>query len=342
MLTDADLTPHFGSMLTGIHLSGLPIIKCARGKVRDSFLLSDGTRLIVTTDRLSVFDHVVGYIPFKGQLVNQIALHWFQKTSDIVANHMLAVLDPNVILAEELTMIPIEVVVRAYMTGSSKTSLWSLYKDDRDLYGLKLPAGLRENQLLPQVIVTPTTKADRGQHDKPISANEIVTKGLLSGEKWEEITSIALRLFSRGSTLAREQGLILVDTKYEFGFSTKGTLVVADEIHTPDNSRYWYAESYETRIVNGEQPDNLDKDFARAWVIANSDLYHQRLPSIPTEISIEFARRYIKVYETITGQTFVLPTISSIPPIQRICANIKHHLVSVFPFLEKSLTCSLI
>lgn len=305
----------------------LPTLRfCHRGKVRDNFDLADGSRIVVSTDRLSVFDKVIGCIPFKGLILNQIALHWFQQTADIIANHVLAAIDPNVVVVEKLSMIPIEVIVRAYLTGTSRTSLWTLYKAGaRTPYGLCFPEGLRANHPLPQPVLTPTTK---GAIDTPISAADIVAHGLLSSEQWERIADIALRLFARGSAIALRRGLILADTKYEFGFATDGRLMVADEIHTPDSSRYWVADSYEDRLSRGEGPENLDKDFARSWVMASCDPYHQPIPTLPLEKIIDFTRRYVILYESVTGLAFVPPPLT--PPIHtRVRASIERYCATL-------------
>ena len=320
MLHTTEIEQRLTETLVGIDL---PMLPCRhRGKVRDNFSLADGSRIVVSTDRLSVFDKVIGYIPFKGQILNQIALHWFQQTADIVDNPVRAAIDPNVVIVDHLSMIPIEVVVRAYMTGTSRTSLWTLYKAGaRTIYGLCFPEGLRENHPLPQLVLTPTTK---GAIDTPISAADIVAHGFLSAEKWEQMAEIALRLFVRGSTIARGRGLILADTKYEFGFTTDGRLMVADEIHTPDSSRYWIAASYEDRLSRGEAPENLDKDFARSWVVARCDPYHQPIPTLPTETVISFTHRYVSLYEAVTGTAFVPPPL--IPPAHiRVRASIERY-----------------
>ncbi len=321
-------TPEIEQRLTATLVGvDLPTLQCRhRGKVRDNFDLADGSRIVVSTDRISVFDTVIGCIPFKGQILNQMALYWFQQTADIVANHVRAAIDPNVVVVEQLSMIPLEVIVRAYITGTSRTSLWTLYKAGaRTLYGLCFAEGLQENHPLPQPVITPTTK---GAVDTPISPADIVTNGVLSSKQWERIADIAMRLFARGSAIARRRGLILADTKYEFGFATDGRLMVADEIHTPDSSRYWVADTYEDRLSREERPENLDKDFARSWVLACCDPYHQPIPMLPLEKVVDFTRRYVSLYEAVTGIAFLPPPLT--PPIhsrvresiERYCATL--------------------
>ncbi|KAF0114768.1 MAG: phosphoribosylaminoimidazole-succinocarboxamide synthase [Rhodospirillaceae bacterium] len=324
MMTDKDIESYFTTMLNWVDLPDLS--PCHRGKVRDGYDLADGSRILVATDRLSVFDQVIGRIPFKGQVLNQTALFWFQHTTDIIANAVRAVIDPNVVVMERLKMIPVEVVVRAYMAGTSKTSLWTLYKNGgRFLYGHHFPADLRENHPLPHPVITPTTKSIGGKHDRPIAPANVVAAGFLDADRWEQIADAALRLFARGQEIARRRGLILVDTKYEFGLAPDGRLLVADEIHTPDSSRYWLAESYETRLAKGEKPENLDKDFARAWVADRCDPYRQPIPPLSPATMVEFARRYVHLYETITGETFVPPALDP-PVIERVRANIKRYV----------------
>ncbi|VBB68907.1 Phosphoribosylaminoimidazole-succinocarboxamide synthase [invertebrate metagenome] len=321
MLHSTEIEQYLTATLAGINLPMLPC--CHRGKVRDSFDLADGSRIVVVTDRLSVFDKVIGCIPFKGQILNQTALHWFQKTADIVANHVRVVIDPNVVVVERLAMIPIEIIVRAYMAGTSRTSLWTLYKAGaRTLYGLHFPNGIRVNHQLPQPVITPTTKG--AMHDTPISAADILAHGMLSAEQWEQIADVAMRLFARGSAIARRHGLILADTKYEFGFTADGRLMVADEIHTPDSSRYWLSNSYEDRLSREQNPESLDKDFARSWVIARCDPYHQSIPTLPPEMAVAFSHRYVSLYETVTGLTFVPPPLHPTTST-RVQASIKHY-----------------
>jgi phosphoribosylaminoimidazole-succinocarboxamide synthase len=293
-----------------------------RGKVRDNYDLPDGTRLIVATDRLSAFDRSIAAIPFKGQVLTQTARYWFDATADLCANHVIAYPDPNVLLCRRLDILPVEVVVRDYLAGTTATSLWSMYKAGRrEMYGLRFPDGLRENQRLPETVITPTTKARDGEHDEPISAEQIITGGLLSEGEWHEVSDKALALFARGRALAAERGLILVDTKYEFGRDRDGRIVLADEIHTPDSSRYWFAESYPRRFATGEPPESFDKDFLRRWVAARVDPYREAIPPIPREVIAETARVYIDACERITGEPFAAAEPER-PVLDRVRANL--------------------
>ncbi len=280
----------------------------SRGKVRDSYDLADGRRIMVATDRQSAFDKVLAAVPFKGQVLTETACFWFDATRDIVANHLLEHPDPNVMLVRRLTMLPVEIVVRDYLTGSTSTSIWPMYEAGRrHLYGIAFPEGLRKNQKLPETILTPTTKAAAGDHDAPISPAEIVERGLLTAAQWEQIAATSLALFARGRDLARQNGLILVDTKYEFGVDAAGRITLADEIHTPDSSRYWQRDSYAARLSAGAEPESLDKDFLRLWIRERCDPYREPIPEIPAATLIDFGLRYIALYETVTGKAFEPP-----------------------------------
>jgi phosphoribosylaminoimidazole-succinocarboxamide synthase len=294
-----------------------------RGKVRDNYDLPDGRRLIIATDRLSAFDRNIVAIPFKGQVLTQIARFWFDRTAGICPNHVIDYPDPNVLLCKRLDILPIEIVVRDYLAGTTATSIWSMYKaGGRAIYGLRFPDGLRENEKLPQTVITPTTKARDGEHDEPVTPAEILDRGLVTAAQWQEVSEKALALFARGRDIAAERGLILVDTKYEFGRDRDGKILLADEIHTPDSSRYWFAESYPARFAAGEPPDSFDKDFLRRWVAARVDPYRDPIPPIPREIIAEAARIYVSVFETITGGSFILAQ-PEIPALQRIRANLR-------------------
>jgi phosphoribosylaminoimidazole-succinocarboxamide synthase len=300
-----------------------------RGKVRDNYDLPDGSdgprRIIIATDRLSAFDRAIAAIPFKGQVLTQIARFWFDRTADLCPNHVIEYPDPNVLLCRRLDILPVEVVVRDYLAGTTATSIWSMYKSGRrEIYGLRFPDGLRENQKLPQTIVTPTTKARDGEHDEPITAAEILERGLLSEAQWQEVSARAFALFARGRDIAAERGLLLVDTKYEFGLDRRGGIVLADEIHTPDSSRYWFAESYPRRFAEGEPPDSFDKDFLRRWVAARCDPYRDPIPPIPPEVICQAAQIYIELFETITGENFVVPQPET-PVLDRIRANLRRY-----------------
>ncbi|MER8651995.1 phosphoribosylaminoimidazolesuccinocarboxamide synthase [Mesorhizobium sp. M0586] len=276
-----------------------------KGKVRENYDLPDGRRIIIATDRLSAFDVILTAIPLKGELLTQTARYWFEETADICQNHVLDYPDPNVVVGTRLDILPVEIVVRDYLAGTTSTSVLTKYKNgERDMYGIRLPDGLRDNEKLPQAIITPTSKALDGGHDEPLTRDEILTRGLLSEEQWDTVSRYALALFARGKALAAKRGLILVDTKYEFGTDKDGTIILADEIHTPDSSRYWLAASYEERFKAGERPQSFDKDFIRAWVTARCDPYKDRIPKIPAELIEQTSRVYTQAFETITGKTF--------------------------------------
>jgi phosphoribosylaminoimidazole-succinocarboxamide synthase len=296
-----------------------------RGKVRDNYDLADGRRIIVATDRLSAFDRIITAIPCKGQVLTQIARFWFEATSDLCPNHVVEYPDPNVVLCRLLAILPVEIVVRDYLTGTTGTSIWPMYRAGRrDIYGIRFPDGLRENQKLPSTIITPTTKAVDGGHDEPLTPGDIIGRGLLTSEQWREVSELALALFARGREIAAERGLILVDTKYEFGRDASGRIILADEIHTPDSSRYWIDDSYGHRFAAGEPPEPLDKDFLRRWVTARCDPYRDPIPEIPREIILDTALLYIAAFETITGQEFQLPS-PDVSILSRIRANLAQY-----------------
>jgi len=270
------------------------------GKVRDIYPLND-QRVLITTDRISAFDRVLGLVPYKGQVLNQLSAWWFEQTQDIVKNHVVAVPDPNVTIAREAEALPVEVIVRGYITGVTSTSLWTLYiRGDRQPYGISLPDGLKKNDPLPEPIITPTTKATGGAHDERLTRDEIIKQGLIEKRLWEQIESAALAIFARGQAVAHGAGLILVDTKYEFGL-INGELVLIDEVHTPDSSRYWTQDSYQT----GEEPENFDKEFFRKWFVAQGYRGDGVPPVVPAEVIAQVAMLYIAAYERLTGQTFV-------------------------------------
>jgi phosphoribosylaminoimidazole-succinocarboxamide synthase len=292
------------------------------GKVRDNYDLPDGRRIIIASDRLSAFDRILAAIPFKGQVLTQTARFWFEHTADICPNHVLAYPDPNVVIGKRLDILPVEVVVRGYLAGTTATSILTLYaKGEREMYGVRLPDGLRANARLPEAIITPTTKAFDGGHDEPLSPADIVEQGLLSAEQWSTLSRYALALFARGQAMAAERGLILVDTKYEFGLDADGRIILADEIHTPDSSRYWFAETYAARFAAGEKPESFDKDFVRNWVAARCDPYKDEIPAIPQELVLETAEVYVRAFETITGLPFEPPAADE-PILERIRRNL--------------------
>ena len=293
------------------------------GKVRENYDLPDGRRIIIATDRLSAFDRILCAIPYKGQVLTQTARYWFEATRDICPNHVIDYPDPNVLRCRRLCIMPVEIVVRDYLAGTTSTSILSMYKaGKREMYGIVFPDGLRDNQKLDRTIVTPTSKADQGDHDAPLTPAEIVGQGLLTRAQWEETTRLALALFARGREIAARNGLILVDTKYEFGFDADGSIVLADEIHTPDSSRYWFVGSYPARFAAGERPESFDKDQIRSWVAARCDPYNEPVPPIPPEIILEAAAVYIRAYEMITGKAFAVPAAAT-PVLDRIRANLR-------------------
>ena len=291
------------------------------GKVRDQYEL-DEQIVLITTDRQSAFDRVLASIPFKGQVLNLTSAWWFEQTKDIIPNQIISVPDPNVTLAKKCKVFPIEFVVRGYITGSTSTSLWTVYnKGDREYCGNTLPEGFVKNQKLDQNMLTPTTKEEH--HDRPISPSEIVSEGWMSKEDWDYCSQKALELFTFGQKRAAENGMILVDTKYEMGRDANGKIMLIDEIHTPDSSRYWIAKSYEQRFSSGEEPQNIDKEFLRLWFIDNCDPYNDEiLPDAPEELVAELSSRYIYLYETITGGVFPFPDVGK-PVQERINQNLK-------------------
>jgi phosphoribosylaminoimidazole-succinocarboxamide synthase len=297
-----------------------------RGKVRDNYDLPDGRRIIVATDRLSAFDRSIAAIPCKGQVLTQTARFWFDQTAGICPNHVIEYPDPNVLVCRRLDIMPVEIVVRDYMAGTTGTSIWPMYKTGRrEMYGVAFPAGLRENQKLPRTVLTPTTKARDGEHDEPVTPAQIVERGLLSAAQWDTVSAIALALFTRGRELALSRGLILVDTKYEFGLDRDGNIILADEIHTPDSSRYWFAETYPARFAAGQPPDAFDKDVLRRWVAARCDPYKDDIPPIPPGVIGATAAVYIEAYERITGETFSLPSAGE-PVLERIRKNLARYI----------------
>jgi phosphoribosylaminoimidazole-succinocarboxamide synthase len=273
-------------------------------KVRDSYVV-DNRRIIITTDRISAFDRVLCSIPFKGQVLNQTAAFWFEQTEHIVPNHVLNIPDPNVLLAKECKVIPIEIVVRGYLTGVTSTSAWYSYERGvRNFCGHVLPDGLKKNQPFDMAIITPSTKAEKGVHDASVSAEEILSRGLVDEEVFRNMERIALELYHFGNRLVGKNNLILVDTKYEFGL-LDNELVLIDEVHTPDSSRYWIKDSYEPLFSQGTEPQNLDKEYVRQWLAGQGFIGEGEIPGIPDDIKIEAARKYITAYEMITGKQFV-------------------------------------
>jgi phosphoribosylaminoimidazole-succinocarboxamide synthase len=291
------------------------------GKVRDIY--GQGDRLVlITTDRHSSFDRIIAHVPWKGQVLNQVSAFWFEQTKDIVPNHVLAVPDPNVTVARTCKLVPIEAVVRGYLTGVTDTAIWTRYgKGERNFGGEILPAGMRKNQKLPRPLFDPTTK--EAAHDRALTPEQMMAEGFVTRELFERIKRTALALFRRGQEIAANNGLVLVDTKYEFGTGADGSLVLIDEIHTPDSSRYWQLDSYTARLAAGEEPQYFDKEFLRLWFKEHSDPYADAaLPEAPADLVQELSRRYIQMYEQITGKTFEYGTT---PVLPRIAHNLQSY-----------------
>lgn len=276
------------------------------GKVRDWYPLDDGRRLIVTTDRLSAFDRVLSAVPYKGQVLNQLAAWWFDQTADVIANHMISVPDPNALIGVEAQPLPVEVIVRGYITGVTSTALWYRYSlGERDIYGYRFPEGLQKNDRLPEAIITPTTKGGPTGHDERLTCAEVVDTGLLPRAVWDEVQAAALALFKRGQQVAEKAGLILVDTKYEFGLDSSGRVILIDEVHTPDSSRFWKADSYAQRIAAGDEPENFDKEFVRLAFAEHGYRGDGPPPTVPDSLWAAASQRYMTIYEMLTTEPFV-------------------------------------
>lgn len=297
------------------------------GKVRDCYDLpatgdQPARRILISSDRISAFDRILTAIPFKGQVLTQMARYWFDHTGDICPNHVISYPDPNVVIGRKVTILPVEIVVRGYLAGTTSTSILTQYRAGaRRIYGHDLPDGMRGNQILPQAMITPTSKAFDGGHDEPLTADQIIAQGLLTRAQWDQVSIYALALFARGQKMAAARGLILVDTKYEFGTDETGRILLADEIHTPDSSRYWIADGYQTAFETGDRPPSFDKDVIRSWVVARCDPYHDPIPDIPPDMIAKTAAVYIAAFEAITGQAFV-PDLSGATSLARIRKNL--------------------
>jgi phosphoribosylaminoimidazole-succinocarboxamide synthase len=292
----------------------------SQGKVREIY--HDGERLIlITTDRLSAFDRILGLVPYKGQVLNQLSAFWFRATQDIVANHLLELPDPNVAVVRACTPLPVEVVVRGYITGVTGTALWYRYSQgERTIYGLSFPDGLQKNDPLPEPIITPTTKARDGGHDERVTSREVVERGLVPAPLWEEVCQVAVALFRRGQEIAQAAGLILVDTKYEFGVDSAGKLTLIDEVHTPDSSRFWVECSYPARHAAGVEPENFDKEFIRLHYAARGYQGDGEPFPLPAELAVQAAQRYIQTAEMLTGTTFAPGEYPAAPRIAQALA----------------------
>ena len=285
--------------------TSLPFAKKTSGKVRDWYDLSDGKRLIVTTDRLSAFDKVLATVPYKGQVLNQLSAWWFEQTRDIIPNHIVSVPDPNAAVVHVAEPFLVEVIVRGYITGVTSTALWYRYSlGERDIYGYHFPEGLQKNARLPQPIITPTTKGGATGHDERLTCAEVVEKGLLDQRTWDQVQAAALTVFNRGQEIANKAGMILVDTKYEFGRAVDGSVVLIDEVHTPDSSRFWKADSYEKRFAAGEDPENFDKEFVRIAYAEKGYRGDGDVPEMPADLWASASERYITIYELLTGKIF--------------------------------------
>jgi len=291
-----------------------------RGKVRDNYDLDDGRRIIISTDRLSAFDRPICEIPEKGRILTAISRYWFDYTSDICPNHVLEYPDPNVLIAKRVKILPVEIVVRDYLAGTTNTSILQMYKTgQRRLYGIDFPDGLVAHGPLPWTMITPTTKS--ADHDLPITPKEIISQGLMTAEQWSRIESWALQLFARGRAAAHQAGLILADTKYEFGADDSGELILADEIHTPDSSRYWFADTYPHSLATGQPPLSFDKDVIRRWITDRCNPYVDDLPKIPVDLINATMNTYVDAYCRITGREFI-PLRQDEPIIARIHRNL--------------------
>ncbi len=285
--------------------TNLPLRGKQSGKVRDWYDLSDGKRLLVTTDRLSAFDRILACVPYKGQVLNQLSAWWFKQTEDIIPNHLISIPDPNAAVVQRATPMAVEVIVRGYITGVTTTALWYRYAlGEREIYGYTFPEGLRKNERLPEPIITPTTKGGATGHDERLTCAEVVEKGLLDAKTWDQVQAAALSIFKCGQEAAQRAGLILVDTKYEFGLTDDGSVMLIDEVHTPDSSRFWQEETYAERFASGLEPENFDKEFVR---IAYADKGYRgdgEIPAMPDNLWAAASTRYITIYEILTGKEF--------------------------------------
>ena len=315
-LVSIDLGPALARPFTGIETIDLRDIgPVVRGKVRDVVDLGDRLALIAT-DRLSAFDRVLGTVPYRGQVLNQLSAWWFERIADLVPTHMVEVPDPNVMIARKCLPLPVEVVVRSRLTGTTGTSAWTLYAAGaRHVYGIRFPDGMEKNDPLPRPIITPTTKGAMGAHDRPITERDIVESGLVEARCWDEVRSIALAVFERGQETAAEAGLVLVDTKYEFGLDPEGRVVIIDEVHTPDSSRFWRAATVEERLAAGKEPENLDKELVRLAYAAQGFTGDGDPPPLGTELAVSAARAYLEVFEALTRRPLVPASYPAAPRV---------------------------
>lgn len=309
---------------SALNQTNLPLPNKQSGKVRDWYDLSDGKRLIVTTDRLSAFDRILARVPYKGQVLNQLSVWWFEQTRDIIPNHLISVPDPNASVVTKVEPLAIEVIVRGYITGVTSTALWYRYSiGERNIYGYDFSEGLKKNQALPEPIITPTTKGGASGHDERLTCIEVVDKGLLDKNKWEQVQFAALAIFKCGQDMARKAGLILVDTKYEFGIAPDGSVMLIDEVHTPDSSRYWKADTYEEQFNLSQEPENFDKEFIRIAYAEKGYRGDGEIPPVPDELWAAASERYITIYEMLTGKTF---EPGAYPVEERLLKNLSRNL----------------
>jgi phosphoribosylaminoimidazole-succinocarboxamide synthase len=301
--------------------TNLPLAERRTGKVRDWYALGPGRMLFVTTDRLSAFDRILARVPYKGQVLNQLSAWWFDATRDLIDNAMLSVPDPNAVVMQKLSRFPVEIVVRGFITGVTSTALWYRYSlGERDIYGYRFPDGLKKNQALPEPILTPTTKGEEGTHDERLTCAEVVGRGLLDAATWETVSAAAMAVFRRGQEIAARAGLILVDTKYEMGLSSDGKVMLIDEVHTPDSSRFWKADTYPERFAAGGEPENFDKELVRLAYAERGYRGDGDPPDLPEDVWIAASRRYISIYEMLTGRPF---EPAPYPAEPRIVENLK-------------------
>lgn len=301
--------------------TNLPLPGKGSGKVRDWYDLPEGRRLLVTTDRLSAFDRILARVPYKGQVLNQLTNWWFRQTQSMIPNHLVAEPDPNAAVVEVVEPFLVEVIVRGYITGVTTTALWYRYSlGEREIYGYRFPEGLRKNSPLPEPIITPTTKGVAGAHDERLTCAEVVEKGLLDADTWDQVQAAALAIFKLGQEVAARAGLILVDTKYEFGRAADGRVMLIDEVHTPDSSRFWKADTYESRLVAGEEPENFDKEFVRLAYAEKGYRGDGEIPPMPAELWVAASQRYIAIYEMLTGESFAA---GDYPVEPRLLANLR-------------------
>lgn len=301
--------------------TNLPLPNKTSGKVRDWYDLPDGQRLIITTDRLSAFDRILARVPYKGQVLNQLSAWWFEQTKDIVPNHIVSLPDPNAAVVNVAEPFLIEVIVRGYITGVTSTALWYLYSlGERNIYGYNFPEGLRKNAALPEPIITPTTKGGATGHDERLTCAEVTEKGFLDKQTWDQVQAAALVVFKRGQRMANKAGMILVDTKYEFGRTADDSVVLIDEVHTPDSSRFWKADTYEERFAAGEDPENFDKEFVRLAYAEKGYRGDGNAPQMPDSLWAAASERYMTIYELLTGKTF---EAGAYPIEPRLIGNLK-------------------